>query len=72
MIYPNGEVDPVVKKKMPLRALISREIMHSRDAQCNTGEASSQRGKVSLMPRSIVTCQFVLRHSTSSCVKLLN
>ena len=33
--------DPVVKKKPPFfnaRALITREIMRSRDAQCNTGE----------------------------------
>ena len=32
---------PVVKKKPPLflmRALITRKIMRSRDAQCNTGE----------------------------------
>jgi len=32
---------PAVKKKPPffnVRALITREIMRSRDAQCNTGE----------------------------------
>ena len=32
---------PAVKKKSPFfnaRALITREIMRSRDAQCNTGE----------------------------------
>jgi len=32
---------PAVKKKPPIvnaRALITREIMRSRDAQCNTGE----------------------------------
>jgi len=32
---------PAVKKKPPFfsaRALITREIMRSRDAQCNTGE----------------------------------
>jgi len=32
---------PAVNKKPPFfnaRALIMREIMHSRDAQCNTGE----------------------------------
>ena len=32
---------PVVKKKPPfsdVRALITRKIMRSRDAQCNTGE----------------------------------
>ena len=32
---------PVVKKKPPFsnaRALITRKIMRSRDAQCNTGE----------------------------------
>ena len=32
---------PAVKKKQPLsnvRALITRKIMRSRDAQCNTGE----------------------------------
>jgi len=33
--------DPAAKKKPPFsnaRALITREIMRSRDAQCNTGE----------------------------------
>ena len=32
---------PVIKKKPPFsnaRALITRKIMRSRDAQCNTGE----------------------------------
>ena len=41
----NGELPPwrgsATKKKPPflnVRALIMHEIMHSRDAQCNTGE----------------------------------
>ena len=35
-------LDPIVKKKPPFsnaRALITRKIMRSRDAQCNTGES---------------------------------
>ena len=41
----NGDLllwrDPAVNKKPPFfnaRALITREIMRNRDAQCNTGE----------------------------------
>ena len=42
-IYLHGEVQPQ-KKKPPFcnaRALMTREIMRSKDAQCNTGELPS-------------------------------
>ena len=39
-IYLHGEVQPQRKSRrfFNARALMAREIMRSRDAQCNTGE----------------------------------
>ena len=38
-IYLHGEVQPQIKSRhFLMRALYMREIMCSRDAQCNTGE----------------------------------
>jgi len=45
-IYLYGEVQPQRKSRHFLkRVLITREIMRSRDAQCNTGEVCFRLGK---------------------------